>query len=401
MSLGPAAGKLAASLRTSVAPMIDVTDPFFLHMLQLISPFGNHELWTEMVHANIFSRAKMHLDPVRLAKHIPVSQLQSFSHGTVVQIGASDPADASAAVTELRRLGARHVNLNCGCPSRNVQMGSFGAVLMTRPADTAAVVRAMVDAATQPTPDDLPKVHVSVKCRIGVDDDETPEFLARFIDAVLPDKAAGPGSVSLVLHARRAWLNGLSPAQNRTVPVLNHERVYEMARRYPHTRVVANGGIDSVAAVQEHLRHVDGVMVGRKVREDPWFLSELDQHVYGHAADTLPTREQVLDSYIQYADQMHSELSVRHTLLARPLYALFRGRKAKALRRSLGQLISKASAATDTPSSVLFSEIVREAVHAAEAEHQAAMQAKQEYERSHHPHHDHDRDEQQHEQIAG
>ncbi|KAJ1850473.1 hypothetical protein LPJ57_008117, partial [Coemansia sp. RSA 486] len=249
----------AGRMRTSVAPMIDVTDPCFLRLLRLISPFGNHQLWTEMVHANTFSRGQMHLDQTKLAHHIPVRELEDFAHGTVVQIGASDPDDAYAAVSELRQMGVRHVNLNCGCPSRNVQMGSFGAVLMTRPELAAQIVKSMLVAATESATENSPPAHISVKCRIGIDEDESPEFLRLFIDSIInaTDSVAEASSapVSFVLHARRAWLSGLSPEQNRSVPLLNHARAYEMARDYPHTQFVVNGGADSIQAVHDHLQN--------------------------------------------------------------------------------------------------------------------------------------------------
>ncbi|KAJ1889090.1 hypothetical protein LPJ66_008220 [Kickxella alabastrina] len=350
--------RVIAPLRTSVAPMIDVTDPCFLRLLRLISPHGNHELWSEMVHARTFSHGKMHLDAQKLAQRIPTHELPSFAHGTVVQIGASSPADAAVAVAELGRLGVRHVNLNCGCPSRSVQMGSFGAVLMTQPQAAGDIVQAMVDAASDCG------VHVSVKCRIGIDADESPEFLRRFIDSVL-----GAGRpVSLVLHARRAWLSGLSPEQNRIVPQLNHARGREMAAAYPQTRITANGGIGTAAAVHEHLLWAHGAMVGRKVREDPWFLALLDRQVYGVPDALVPTPERVLQEYVAYGDQVQRDLGVRHTVLARPLYALFQGRKARALRRSLASSIARAKAAGGGAARVAFSEVVADAVRQADAD---------------------------------
>ncbi|KAJ2857369.1 hypothetical protein J3B02_001050 [Coemansia erecta] len=376
---------LAGAMRTSVAPMIDVTDPCFLRLLRLISPFGNHQLWTEMVHANTFSRGQMHKDPIKLANHIPVYELRDFSYGTVVQIGASDPHDAYVAVTELRRLGVRHINLNCGCPSHNVQMGSFGAVLMTKPELAAQIVKAMLNAANESATESRPPANISVKCRIGIDENESPEFLRSFIDSVIgatSSAVSSPEPVSFVLHARRAWLNGLSPEQNRKIPLLNHARVYEMAREYPHIQVVVNGGVDTAQAVHEHLKSVDGVMIGRKIREDPWFLSELDQHIYGESSHQIPKVIDVLDQYLGFADHMHSEYAMRFTRLARPLYALFAGRKGKAFRRNLAQALAQAksdrvgvTAEDESQYKVRFSEIVAEAVHNAEKEHTQSAKA--------------------------
>ncbi|KAJ2266598.1 hypothetical protein IWW41_004424, partial [Coemansia sp. RSA 2522] len=134
---------LVRRLRTSVAPMIDVTDPYFLRLTRLISPFGNHQLWTEMIHANAFSRGRIHLDPVKLAQNLPLRELEDFADNVVVQIGSSSPQDAHEAVDTLVKLGVRNINLNCGCPSRNVQMGAFGAVLMKTPTVVADIVSAM------------------------------------------------------------------------------------------------------------------------------------------------------------------------------------------------------------------------------------------------------------------
>ncbi|PIA19522.1 dihydrouridine synthase [Coemansia reversa NRRL 1564] len=306
--------------RTSVAPMVDVTDPCFLRLLRLISPFGNHQLWTEMIHANAFSRGRIHMDPPKLAMHLPLRELQDFASGIVAQIGAANPDDAHAAVKELTKLGVRHVNLNCGCPSRNVQMGAFGAILMKSPALVSDIVNAMQDAARDT------RCHISVKCRIGVDEDESPEFLRRFVSTVVSRHIQGSENpVSLVLHARRAWLKGLSPKQNRTMPVLNHARVHEMVREFPHTAFIINGGIDTADAVIEHLAQADGVMIGRKIREDPWFLSQLDQRVYGVSAEDIPPAAEVLAEYVKFADYIHSQYDTKYSILSRPLFAFFHG----------------------------------------------------------------------------
>ncbi|KAJ1964894.1 hypothetical protein GGI12_001125 [Dipsacomyces acuminosporus] len=366
--------------RTSVAPMIDVTDPMFLRMLRLVSPFGSHQLWTEMVHANAFSRGKIHQDRVRLARHIPLHELRDFSEGVVVQIGASDPSDARVAVHELGKLGVKHINLNCGCPSRNVQMGSFGAVLMKTPDVVGDIVSAMVDAADSPDAGRSP-IQISVKCRIGIDHDESPEFLREFIRVVASRARyrSSDSQVSFVLHTRRAWLDGLSPEQNRTVPKLNYERAYEMTKEFPDTSFVINGGIDSIEAVTKHLQVADGVMMGRKIREDPWFLSALDKHVYNIPEHELPDADAVMEQYVTFADQMHREFGFRYSLLGRPLLALFNGGKGRALRRNLGQSVAKAKIknGNDITYAVPFSTLVQEAVYNAQQEHRlsAAVRA--------------------------
>ncbi|KAJ1839860.1 hypothetical protein LPJ70_004898 [Coemansia sp. RSA 2708] len=352
-------------LRTSVAPMVRVTHPYFLRLTRLISPFGNHQLWTEMIHANAFSRAQMHLDPAKLSSKLPLHEIGEFSAGVVVQIASASPPDAHEAVRQLINLGVRNINLNCGCPSRNVQMGSFGAIMMKTPQLVADVVDQMCTAARGTG------CQISVKCRIGVDEDESPEFLQRFLSAVVGQRRhADELPVSIVLHARRAWLQGLSPKQNRKIPELNYERVHEMARRFTNTSFVINGGIDTVDSVVEHLAKVDGVMIGRKIGDDPWFLSQLDQHVYGIPAHAVPSPSDVLARYVRYGDEMHARYGARYSALSEPLYRLFAGRKNKALHIRLNEARSKAKRDAglhqDAKYSVSFSELVLEAVHNAE-----------------------------------
>ncbi|KAJ2161636.1 hypothetical protein GGF46_001318 [Coemansia sp. RSA 552] len=365
----------ARRLRTSVAPMVDVTDPCFLHLARLISPFGHHQLWTEMIHANAFSRGRIHQSPGRLAQKVPLRELQDHASNVVVQIGASAPDDAHTAVQELARLGVRHVNLNCGCPSRNVQMGSFGAVLMKSPALVADIVAAMCAAGKGSG------CRVSVKCRIGVDEDESPAFLRLFLSAIMASVPSDADHlVDIVLHARRAWLQGLSPKQNRNVPVLNHSRVYEMAREFPHTSFIVNGGIDTVESVVEHLERADGVMIGRKIREDPWFLSAIDRHVHNVPESAIPSESAVLSQYAQFADEMHSMYGTRYSVLGRALAGFFQGRKGKAIRGHLSGAISKAKRTgtgteTDVAPAVQFSEVLYDAIHSAELEFRARERA--------------------------
>ncbi|KAJ1813498.1 hypothetical protein LPJ56_003396 [Coemansia sp. RSA 2599] len=160
-----------------------------------------------------------------------------------------------------------------------------------------------------------------------------------------------------------------------------------MAREYPHMRFVLNGGVDTAQAALEHLQRVDGVMIGRKVREDPWFLSELDQYIYSQPPHAVPRVMDVLDEYLRFADHMHSEYAMRYTRLARPLYALFAGKKGKAFRRNLGHSLAQAkstrecsAAETESSYKVQFSEVVAEAVHSAEKEHaQSAKMASSVY----------------------
>ncbi|KAJ2847537.1 hypothetical protein IWW36_003807 [Coemansia brasiliensis] len=355
-------------LRTSVAPMVDVTDPCFLRLARLISPFGNHQLWTEMIHANAFARGHIHKDPWKLAQHMPLRELKDFASGVVVQIGSSSPDDAHEAVRQLVKLGVRNINLNCGCPSRNVQMGSFGAVLMKTPQLAADIVDAMSLAARGSN------CRISVKCRVGVDQHDSAVFLQQFISEIVErTRHVDESSIGVILHARKAWLQGLSPKENRTIPLLNYDRVYEMLRMFTNTSFIVNGGIDSVKSVAEHLATADGVMMGRKIQEDPWFLSELDHHIYGIPLEKLPLQSDVLSQYVQFADQMHENYCSRYSVLGRPLFSFFRGRKGRALRAKLTQALAKAKTSRSSKHeprySAQFSEIVLETVEKASAEH--------------------------------
>ncbi|KAJ2515948.1 hypothetical protein H4217_004884 [Coemansia sp. RSA 1939] len=369
--------------RTSVAPMVDVTDPSFLRLLRLMSPFGNHQLWTEMLHANLFSRGQLHRDRIKLAYRVPVNELRDFADGIVVQLGASQPADAYEAVHRLIELGVRHVNLNCGCPSRKVKMGAFGAVLMTTPETTAQIVRAMEKAADEASSasNGSSRIAISVKCRVGIDNDETPEFLDRFVETVTGGEGKAPTNIDVVVHARRAWLDGLSPKENRTAPELNHARVHELARRFPQIRIALNGGIDTAEAVAAHLETsgIASVMIGRKIREDPWFLARLDQHIYGASESLIPTHSHVLQQYLDYADATHADTGSRYSVLGRPLYAFFAGRKGRAMRAHMCRLVSQAKTRTGGPGAAHqyaapFSQLVYEAVAAADAEHAEHVQ---------------------------
>jgi tRNA-dihydrouridine synthase A len=214
-------------------------------------------LFTEMV----TSAAVVHGDCDRLLSFDPVE------HPLAVQLGGSDPAELTEATRIATAFGYDEVNLNVGCPSDRVQSGRFGACLMAEPALVATCVRAMRDATHLP---------VTVKCRIGIDDQDTEASLDRFIDGVI---AAGADHV--YVHARKAWLKGLSPKENRTIPPLDYPRVYRLATRLAPYAISINGGIETLDAAAGHLRHVAGVMLGRAAYHEPALLAEIDARFFG------------------------------------------------------------------------------------------------------------------------
>jgi tRNA-dihydrouridine synthase A len=246
---------LSAARRFSVAPMMDWTDRHCRVLHRLLT--RRALLFTEMV----TSPAVIHGDRERLLG------FDAMEHPIAVQLGGSDPAELAEAARIATGFGYDEINLNVGCPSDRVQSGRFGACLMAEPALVADCVRAMRDATDVP---------VTVKCRIGIDDQDTEESLDRFADMML-----AAGAAHLYVHARKAWLKGLSPKENRTIPPLDYERVYRLAERLKPFELSINGGIETLAAADEHLRHMSGVMLGRAAYHEPALLAAVDHRYFG------------------------------------------------------------------------------------------------------------------------
>jgi len=259
-----------------------------------------------------------------------------------VQLGGSDPAELAEAARIAGEAGFAEINLNVGCPSDRVQSGRFGACLMAEPALVADCVRAM-RAAT-----DVP---VTVKCRIGIDDQDTGESLDRFADAM-----AGAGVAALYVHARKAWLKGLSPKENRTIPPLDYPRVYRLAQRLDPLPVLLNGGIGSLDAAEEHLRHVSGVMLGRAAYHEPLLLAEVDRRIFGAPSPAVALAS-IVAAMADYAE-LQLARGVRLNQITRHMLGLANGRpgarqfrqilSVDACRRGAGpELILRAFAALD------------------------------------------------------
>lgn len=237
-----------------------------------------------------------------------------------VQLGGSDPAELAEASRICAEFGFAEINLNVGCPSDRVQSGRFGACLMAEPELVADCVRAMRDAT------DLP---VTVKCRIGIDDQDTEESLDRFADLM-----AGAGAEALYVHARKAWLKGLSPKENRTIPPLDYPRVYRLAERLAPFPVMINGGIETLAAAEAHLAHVSGVMLGRAAYHDPLLLADVDHRFFGDPARPVDLGE-IMERMAAYAEAQLGR-GVRLNQIARHMLGLANGRRgARQFRRIL------------------------------------------------------------------
>ena len=326
----------AASARLSVAPMMDWTDRHCRVFHRLLAPHAR--LYTEMVHAN----AVVLGDRERLLGFDPVE------HPLALQLGGSEPALLAQAARIGAEWGYDEVNLNCGCPSDRVQAGRFGACLMREPALVADAVAAMVAAATV----DGRAVPVTVKCRLGVDDDQDYERFAGFIDTV-----AAAGCTTFVVHARNAWLQGLSPKENREIPPLRYEWAWRLKRERPDLQVLVNGGIASADQVQQHLAHVDGVMLGRAAYHDPYVLHLLDAALYGNGP--VHGRAELLGALRPYVEaQLDRGVALKH--ITRHVLGLFHGQPGgRAFRQVLSEgahregagwaLVEQAIAATADP----------------------------------------------------
>lgn len=297
-------------LRLSVAPMMDWTDTHCRAFHRVLAPHAR--LYTEMVHAN----AVIHGDRRKLLA------MDASEHPVALQLGGSEPD----LLAQAARIGAGHgfdeINLNCGCPSDRVQAGRFGACLMREPQLVAECVAAMIAA----VPADVP---VTVKCRLGVDDDHEWDRFVGFIDTV-----AAAGCRTFVVHARNAWLQGLSPKENREVPPLRYDWAHRLKRERPHLQVAINGGIADEATAAAQLAHVDGVMLGRAAYHDPYLLHRLDVAWFG---GPMRPRGELLRAFRPYVEaQLGRGVPLKH--ITRHVLGLFAGQRGgRAFRQMLSE----------------------------------------------------------------
>ena len=296
------------SHKFSVAPMMDRTDRHCRYFHRLLTK--RSLLYTEMLHANAVLKG----DTEKLLNH------HTDEHPLVLQLGGSDPSALSEASSISEKFGYSEVNLNVGCPSSKVQKGRFGAVLMKEPKLVAKCISQMKEATTLP---------VTVKCRIGVDDMDQNIHLDNFINEV-----SSAGCNTFIIHARKAWLKGLSPKDNREIPPLNYERVYKLKNTFPDLKFIINGGIKSLHESSIHLQHVDGVMIGREAYENPLLLAEVDSVIFLDKK-VSKSRSDILKSLIPYiGDELERGTKISH--ITRHLMGLFRGfNGAKNMRKYL------------------------------------------------------------------
>ncbi|MCS5591645.1 MAG: tRNA dihydrouridine(20/20a) synthase DusA [Gammaproteobacteria bacterium] len=292
----------------SVAPMMDWTDRHCRYFYRLLS--SRVQLYTEMITA----KAILNGDKNRLLDY------SASEHPLVLQLGGSDATEMAECADIAQKWGYDTVNINVGCPSERVLSGSFGACLMKEPGLVGACVEKMTEACNIP---------VTVKCRIGVDKMESYAQLSDFIKRV-----ADSGCEQFVVHARKAWLQGLSPKENRTIPPLNYPWVYRLKKDFPTLTICINGGVQNSSEIKDHLRQTDGVMLGRAAYQQPYLLAEIDQQFYGES-ESIKNREEVLIKYMHYI-QDESEKGVPIRSMTRHILGLYHGEKnAKLFRRLL------------------------------------------------------------------
>lgn len=296
----------------SVAPMLDWTDRHFRFLARQLSQ--HTWLYTEMINAG----AVIHGDPERfLLKN-------DCENPVALQLGGSDPADLAKAAKKAAAFGYDEINLNCGCPSPRVQKGAFGACLMNEVSLVADCLNAMQDAA--------PDTDITIKHRIGIDRQTDYQPLADFVGTLQRQTACR----TFIVHARNAWLDGLSPKENRDIPPLRYDYVYRLKREFPELEIIINGGISTNEQIAEHLQHTDGVMIGREAYHNTIIMRDWDHLFYGSTAETIAYPELIHQLYHYTVSQINAGrgTTVRH--IVRHYLGLMHGlNKARIWRRML------------------------------------------------------------------
>ena len=278
--------------------MLDWSDRHCRYLHRLLSRHAR--LYTEMVTTG----ALLHGD---VPRHL---RFNAEEHAVALQLGGSDPADLAACAKLGQDWGYDEINLNCGCPSERVQRGAFGACLMNEASLVAECVKAMLDVVDVP---------VTVKHRIGIDREESYGFVRDFVGTL-----SDAGCEVFIVHARNAWLKGLSPKENREVPPLRYDLVHQLKREFPHLTISINGGLQTSAQVAEHLQHVDGAMLGREAYHNPWWLASWDEVFFGESASEL-TRELAEEQMVAYMEREAAEHGTSWYSIARHMLGLRHG----------------------------------------------------------------------------
>ncbi|ETR77334.1 tRNA-dihydrouridine synthase A [Afipia sp. P52-10] len=297
-------------------------------------------LYTEM----LTTGAIIHGDRQRLLG------FDALEHPVALQLGGSNPADLATAAVIGEDFGYDEINMNVGCPSDRVQDGRFGACLMAEPALVGACVAAMKQKV---------RVPVTVKCRIGIDDQEPEAALNALARSVI-----AAGADMLIVHARKAWLKGLSPKENRDIPPLDYDLVYRLKASLPHVPIIINGGIPSIAAATEHLAHVDGVMLGRAAYQEPWRLLEADATIFGETSPAA-TMKEAIDAFMPYVERELAGGTRLHAITRHMVGAFHAVPGARAFRRHLAEQGVKSGAGASVLRDAMA--LVHDAVGAAAA----------------------------------
>ena len=298
-----------SSHRLSVAPMMDWTDRHCRYFHRLLTQ--HTLLYTEMVTTG----ALRHGD---VQRHL---RFNAEEHPVALQLGGSEPEDLAHAAKLGEQWGYDEINLNCGCPSERVQRGAFGACLMNEPHTVADGVKAMLDVVSIP---------VTVKHRIGIDRVESYDFVRDFVGQV-----ADAGCRVFIVHARNAWLQGLSPKENREIPPLRYDAVYRLKQDFPNLTIAINGGITDNEQIATHLQHVDGAMLGRESYYRPWLMTEWDRRFWGDDNATVPEREAVEEAMVAYMERSHAEDGCPWYAIARHMLGLYHGMRGARLWRQV------------------------------------------------------------------
>ena len=294
--------------RISVAPMMDWTDRHCRYFHRLLSK--RTRLYTEMVTTGALRHGDVN-------RHLRFNEEE---HPVALQIGGSEPEDLAYAAKLGEQYGYDEINLNCGCPSERVQRGAFGACLMNEPQTVADGVKAMRDAVTIP---------VTVKHRIGIDKIESYDFVRDFVGAV-----SEAGCEVFIVHARNAWLQGLSPKENREVPPLRFDLAYQLKKDFPQLTIAVNGGIKTQEEIAMHLQHADGVMLGREAYYNPWVMTQWDELFWQSNASQL-TRESVEEAMVDYMERAYQEDGCPWYAIARHMLGLYHGQRGARLWRQI------------------------------------------------------------------
>lgn len=283
--------------RFCVAPMMDRTDRHCRYFHRLLTK--RSFLYTEMLHSNAILNGDVN----------KLLEFRTEEHPLAIQLGGSDPSSLAEASVISEEFGFEEINLNIGCPSSKVQKGRFGAVLMREPELVSKCIYAMKKSVSIP---------VTVKCRIGVDDMDEDAYLDKFIKEV-----SFSGCETFIIHARKAWLSGLSPKDNREIPPLNYQRVYKLKETFPELNIIINGGIKTIKESIEHLNYVDGVMLGREAYDNPFILTEVDSEIFSDAIHPI-RRTDILYKLLPYI-QSEIDKGTKISHITKHLMGLFKG----------------------------------------------------------------------------